>query len=110
MSDLRDFYKEVLQVETEEDNDFVRLLIDGGNFDIFSKQGMENMSPGSTIGMGYGGYTIEIEVNDVDKEYERLKEKDISFIKLPLTYPWGRRSFWFRDPDGNIVNFYSDIQ
>lgn len=103
---LEAFYKEILQVEGEGEDDFVRLLIDGGNIDIFSKQGMEEMSPGSTLNMGYGGYTIEIEVNDVDFEYERLKSKGISFIKLPITYPWGRRSAWFKDPDGNMINFY----
>ena len=30
-------------------------------------------------------------------------------VKPPTTQPWGRRSVWFRDPDGNIVNFYADV-
>ena len=110
VSELKDFYKEIFQAEAEEEDDFARLLIDGGNFDIFSKEGMENMAPGSALDFGHGGFTIEIEVSDVDAEYERLKRKNISFIKLPATYPWGRRSFWFKDPDGNIVNFYSWVQ
>lgn len=109
VSCLKEFYKDVFQVETEGEEDFARLLIDGGNIDIFSKQGMEELSPGSTAAMGYGGFTIEIEVDDVDAEYERLRSKQITFIKLPTTYPWGRRSFWFKDPDGNIVNFYSTV-
>jgi predicted ester cyclase len=30
----------------------------------------------------------------------------VPVVKPPETYPWGRRSAWFRDPDGNIINFY----
>jgi catechol 2,3-dioxygenase-like lactoylglutathione lyase family enzyme len=49
------------------------------------------------------------EVEDVDAEYERLKALDVEFVMLPTTHPWGARSFWFRDPDGNIVDFFANL-
>jgi catechol 2,3-dioxygenase-like lactoylglutathione lyase family enzyme len=49
-------------------------------------------------------------VEDVDTQYERLKALGVTLIKLPATYPWGARSVWFRDPDGNIIDFYSLVQ
>ena len=50
---------------------------------------------------------IEFRVNDVDKEYEKLKNIIGEFVKEPTTMPWGNRSLLFRDPDGNLVNFFT---
>lgn len=70
---------------------------------------MEHMAPGSMQNSGCGRYTLEFEVEDLDKEYERLKAIDVVFVKLPTTQTWGRRSVWFRDPDGNIINFFTRV-
>lgn len=46
-------------------------------------------------------------VEDVKAEYERL-QKEIPGIIIsspPQVRPWGAYSFWFLDPDGNIVSF-----
>ncbi|GCE09345.1 VOC family protein [Dictyobacter aurantiacus] len=49
---------------------------------------------------------IEFLVNDVDREYEKLKNIINEFVMEPTTMPWGNRSVLFRDPDGNLVNFF----
>ena len=74
---------------------------------IFSVEGMENLAPSSMKDAGCGGFTMGFEVQDVDAEYDRLKTMGIEFVIRPTTHPWGARSFWFRDPDGNIVDFYT---
>ena len=53
---------------------------------------------------------IEFRVNDVDEAYIRLKDflKD-SIVQKPTTMPWGNRSLLFRDPDGNLVNFFTPV-
>ena len=76
---------------------------------LFAEQAMEQMAPGSMEAAGHGGFTLEFEVDDVDAEYERLKQKDVPIVKPPTTQPWGWRSVWFRDPDGNIVNFCANM-
>ncbi len=55
--------------------------------------------------------TLMFEVEDVDKEYARLKNLDmeIEFTFPPTTQPWGVRAFGFQDPDGNNVNFLSPV-
>lgn len=107
---LMEFYKNVLQVEAVGDEIAARLRVKGDfHLDICSKQGMENLAQGSTSGIGHGGCTIEMEVENVDEEYRRLKALDVTFIKMPETYPWGRRSLWLQDPDGNIVNIYTNV-
>ncbi len=52
---------------------------------------------------------IEFRVDDVDKEYEKLKNVVSEFVQEPTTMPWGNRSLLFRDPDGNLVNFFTPL-
>ena len=104
---LASFYKKVLGVEAEGDATHVELKTAGAGIAIFSTEGMESMAPRSTEGAGHGGMTIMFEVEDVDREYERIKQFELEFVKQPETHPWGSRSFWFRDPDGNIVDFFT---
>lgn len=67
------------------------------------------MAPGSMENYGHGGFTIEFEVENVDDEYGRLKGLNVSIVKAPTVQPWACRSVWFRDPDGNTVNFLSNL-
>jgi catechol 2,3-dioxygenase-like lactoylglutathione lyase family enzyme len=102
----RRFYEAILQMKFEGDEQFAWLTTSRGTLSIFGAEGMEKMAPGSMSGAGHGSYTIEFEVEDVDREFERLKSLGVQFVKEPTTQSWRRRSVWFRDPDGNIVNFY----
>jgi catechol 2,3-dioxygenase-like lactoylglutathione lyase family enzyme len=104
---LVDFYTQVLGVDAEGDEVHAELKTKGADMAIFSAEGMERMAPGSMHGVGYGSVTCAFQVQDVDAEYERLKTLDVDFVMLPRTHPWGARSFWFRDPDGNIVDFFA---
>ena len=106
---LRSFYAAILQVEPEGDDTFTMLATQGAALSIFTEEGMERMAPGSMQDSGCGRYTLEFEVEDVDREFERLKERGVILIKPPTTQSWGRRSVWFRDPDGNIINFFSRL-
>ena len=106
---LRSFYTAILQVEAERDDMFTMLSTQGAALSIFAEEGMEHMAPGSMQDSGCGRYTLEFEVEDVDREFERLKALDVIFVKPPTTQAWGRRSVWFRDPDGNIINFFASV-
>ena len=52
---------------------------------------------------------IELLVDDVDKEFERLKSLVSEWVQEPTTMPWGNRSILFRDPDGNLVNLFTPV-
>ncbi|QEE24238.1 VOC family protein [Rhodanobacter glycinis] len=53
---------------------------------------------------------IEFRVDDVDAEYARLAQViGASLVQPPTTMPWGNRSLLFRDPDGNLVNFFTPV-
>ena len=104
---LAEFYARVLGFDAEGDETHVVLRSEGGGITLFSEDGMESLAPNSMQGAGCGSLIISFEVIDVDQEYQRLKTLGVEFVKLPVTHPWGTRSLWFRDPDGNIVNFFT---
>jgi catechol 2,3-dioxygenase-like lactoylglutathione lyase family enzyme len=51
---------------------------------------------------------IEFEVADVDGAFAELEPKTEDVVLEPTTMPWGNRSALVRDPDGNLVNLFSE--
>ncbi|MET4143099.1 VOC family protein [Pedobacter sp. UYP1] len=52
---------------------------------------------------------IEFRVDQVDEVYERIKDFVSDIVQEPTTMPWGNRSLLFRDPDGNLINFFTPV-
>lgn len=52
---------------------------------------------------------LDFLIEDVDGQVERLRPLVGEFVNGPVTMPWGNRSLLFRDPDGNLVNFFTPI-
>ena len=52
---------------------------------------------------------IEFLVENVDNEYERIKDLTNDIVQKPTTMPWGNRSLLFRDTDGNLINFFTPV-
>lgn len=51
---------------------------------------------------------IEFKVADVDQVYSRLSETLMPYlIQQPTKMPWGNKSLLFKDPEGNLVNFFT---
>jgi catechol 2,3-dioxygenase-like lactoylglutathione lyase family enzyme len=38
-----------------------------------------------------------------------LQTLGVEIVTAPTTMPWGNRSLLFRDPDGNLVNFFTPV-
>lgn len=50
---------------------------------------------------------LDFEVEDVDREYARLRNVVSDWVQPPADQPWGNRAMLFRDPDGNLINFFA---
>jgi len=48
---------------------------------------------------------IEFQVEDIDADYERLKDK-VQLVHALKVMPWGNKTFQFRDPEGTAVSLY----
>lgn len=52
---------------------------------------------------------LEFRVGDLDELRARLSDRADSVVQEPTTMPWGNRSLLIRDPDGNLVNFFTPV-
>jgi catechol 2,3-dioxygenase-like lactoylglutathione lyase family enzyme len=76
---------------------------------IGSKRTMEMFAAGAARPADNHTAIIEFRVEDVDGGYKKLKAVVSDFVQVPTTMPWGNRSLLFRDPDGNLINFFTPV-
>jgi len=100
----RDFYAS-LGFEVEKMEDVVRIKVGDYTYAFIdeNKTPIQNESGMKPKGLGIYSY---VEVEDVDEYYKSLKEKNISSTE-PKDWPWGKREFVVKDPDGYKVVFFS---
>lgn len=105
---LRAFYEAVFGVTAEGDEIHSGISIDGLTF-VFDHVDIadENSAFRYVKAGGANNVIVGFNVDDVDEEYKRLLALGTKMLNEPTTHPWGARSFQFRDPDGNILNFRS---
>lgn len=53
--------------------------------------------------------TLDFLVDDVDETYSALQDVIEVFVNEPTVMPWGNRSLLARDPDGNLINFFTPV-
>jgi uncharacterized glyoxalase superfamily protein PhnB len=51
---------------------------------------------------------IEFQVEDIDADHERLKNK-VQLVHELKIMPWGNKTFQFRDPEGTAVSLYMPV-
>lgn len=107
---LREFYEDVLQIEPQTYGDsYAEFPTECGTLSLFGLGAHEELAPGSARSAANRSLELECQVADVDEEYERLQEIEVEWVKPPTTQAWGNRSIYFRDPDGNLINFYARV-
>jgi len=104
------FYEKVTGVQAVWGNeDFAELRTAHGTLAIGSTRTVPLFAPGSARPADNRTAIIEFLVDDVDALYEDLKSVVEDFVNVPTTMPWGNRALLFRDPDGNMVNFFTPV-
>jgi catechol 2,3-dioxygenase-like lactoylglutathione lyase family enzyme len=111
VSRLVEFYARVLGLAAAKTgNDYAEFHTGGQTLAIFSVEAQEKYIPGSAQATSNKSMILEFEVADVDLEYARLQGFVKDWAKPPTTQPWGTRSTYFRDPDGNLINFFAWVK
>jgi uncharacterized glyoxalase superfamily protein PhnB len=102
------FYQQVLQRKAKWSGEtYAEFATGAGVLAIFSAEAQEKYVPGSAEAKKNRSVILEFRVADPDQEFRRLQNIVKTWVKPPTTQPWGTRSIYFRDPDGNLVDFYS---
>ncbi|MEU8180028.1 VOC family protein [Micromonospora sp. NPDC049047] len=104
------FYEKITGVQATWGNeDFAELRTAHGRLAIGSTRTVALFAPDSARPADNHSVIIEFLVDDVDALYEKLKSVVEDFVNEPTTMPWGNRALLFRDPDGNLVNFFTPV-
>ncbi|MHB9758247.1 VOC family protein [Streptomyces sp. BYX5S] len=89
--------------------DFAELRTPGATLAIASTRTVPLFAPGSARPASNHSVITEFLVPDVDRLHQDLTEHVTDFVAGPTTMPWGNRSLLLRDPDGNLVNFFTPV-
>lgn len=86
---------------------YVEFPAEGTTLAISSQQTMDLHVARATDPASNRSMILDFQVEDVDRERARLRELVSDFVLEPTDQPWGNRSMLFRDPDGNLINFFT---
>ncbi|MEU9452163.1 VOC family protein [Streptomyces sp. NPDC048277] len=107
---LVEFYERATEVRaTWANEDFAELRTPGATLAIGSTRTVPLFAPGSARPADNHSVITEFLVDDVDRVHQNLTGFVTDFVNEPTTMPWGNRSLLFRDPDGNLVNFFTPV-
>lgn len=90
-------------------DEFAELASPSCTLAIGSTRTMNQFFVGAASPANNQSVIIEFRVLDADDEFRKLQALSIDVVQQPTTQPWGNRSLLFRDPDGNLINFFTPI-
>jgi predicted enzyme related to lactoylglutathione lyase len=109
---LVEFYEQVTGLDARRPAEqFAEFVGPSCTLAIGSAETMALFSAGAAVPESNRTAILEFLVEDVDREHERLASLAVApeIVQKPTTMPWGNRSLLFRDPDGNLVNFFTPL-
>ncbi|MEU3063711.1 VOC family protein [Streptomyces subrutilus] len=89
--------------------DFAELRTESATLAVAGTRTVPLFAPGSARPADNHSVIVEFRVDDVDGVYRNLSGFVEDFVNEPTTMPWGNRALLFRDPDGNLVNFFTPV-
>lgn len=92
--------------KVEKADDAVRIKF--GDYRLaFMDENKATIQDDKNIKKGVGMF-MYFEVENVDSFYKTLKERNIMTSGEPKSWPWGKREFAVKDPDGYKLIFFSN--
>ena len=108
------FYRDVIgfEIKESEDTKNVYLVKDGTLFLLYGRNDFEKMTDRryEYVNGLNGHFEIALYVDafdDVDAAFRRAVENGASPVMEPTTEPWGQRTCYIADPEGNLIEIGS---
>jgi catechol 2,3-dioxygenase-like lactoylglutathione lyase family enzyme len=100
------FYRDTLGLEVQESTpDSVSFQMENVYFFLLEVSAAAHMISEEALELKIEGgprVLLAAGVEDVDAAYEALKAKGVTFLRPPTNQPWGLRTAYFADPEGNL--------
>jgi catechol 2,3-dioxygenase-like lactoylglutathione lyase family enzyme len=112
---MRDFYRDVMGFEVQQDlGGYVEFAHGGVRFAISERSTMLDATGHPSYGEEPRGHSFELAFpasspSEVDRIYKVLIDQGATPIKEPADMPWGQRTGFFSDPDGNIHEIFANL-
>lgn len=81
----------------------------GASILALTERGLMFDDPAPPIGALSLQLAFRVTRAEVDACAGALRERGVAIVKEPTDQPWGHRTLFFRDPDGNVLEIYGDI-
>ena len=114
MATMIRFYRDVLGFEIKESENAlnVYLVKNGTLFMLYERKNFEKMTNRKYEYLNglNGHFEIALYVDtfeEVDSEYAKAVEKGAQSVLEPTTEPWGQRTCYIADPEGNLIEIGS---
>ena len=110
---MKTFYSEVLGFEVIEDlGNYVEFRKSGVRFAICTREVLYDATGHGSYREGRVGHAFELafpvgDPDDVDRVYGEVVAAGATPVKGPEMMPWGRKTAFISDPEGNIHELYS---
>jgi len=105
---MSDFYQQILQIEPQVfRNNYIMFTTDTASLALWRQSEAEEFGLDVMHSAANASMLIEFEVDNIDAEYQRLQSLSVEWVQELTTLPWEMRAFYIRDPEGNVINFYS---
>ena len=88
---------------------FAELRTPSGTLAIASSATVPLLGENAAEARANRSVTLDFLVDDVDATHQALLGVVDVFVNEPTDMPWGNRSLLVRDPDGNLLNFFTPI-
>jgi len=110
MAAMRRFYAEVMEfpVYNELGPSWIAYRV-GASLLALTERGMMWNDPAPPEGALSLQLAFRVTPSEVDACAAALEAKGVAIVAPPTDQPWGHRTLFFRDPDGNILEIYADI-
>lgn len=110
MSAMRDFYGTTLglPLNRELGPQWVEYRV-GSNILALTERGLLFQDPSPPTGVLSLQLAFRVAPAQVESCAAALEERGVEIESGPTDQPWGHRTLFFRDPDGNVLEIYADL-
>ena len=95
---LANFYKQLLETENNSDDETHQFILNGETALTIYNDGAEKNNQNQNMCLAFN-------VDDIEREYGRVRALGAEIIEPPVKRPWGAVNMSFYDPDHNVIFF-----